>query len=1015
MSRFVLLVFFLTGAGLWLSRRPEPVPPNARQPKLPVYFIENRGQLDARVSFYVNGRQTAAYFTPTSVLYSLSQPGVLRRASVAPSHKAHVQLEFPGANPKPELQAVNRTEATVSYFHGPPDEWKTGLATYSALVYRDLWPGIDLEFTGPAGHLKYTFHIRPGADPRRIRLAYRGAKSVRLTAKGSLHVETAAGGFADERPVAWQDTPKGPRAVAAAFQLEEEQVRFQLGAYDPALPLTLDPVVLLYAGFLGGSSSEQAYGIAVDSGGNAYVTGYTLSHQSTFPVVIGPDLTLNGNMDAFVAKVNAAGTALLYAGFLGGTSSEQGNGIAVDAAGNAYVTGYADSDENTFPVTAGPDLSHNGGRDAFVAKINATGTALVYCGFIGGSSNEAGQGIAVDGGGNAYVTGYTLSGQSTFPVVNGPDVTQNGATDAFVAKINATGTALLYSGFIGGSSNDGGQGIAVDGGGSAYVTGYADSTQATFPVLNGPDLTHNGGGDAFVAKVAANGTALLYSGFIGGSGSDGCSGIAVDGVGNAYVVGSTQSTQATFPVLNGPDVTQNGSWDVFVAKVSADGTTLFYSGFIGGSDSDGGARIAVDAAGNAYVTGETYSTEASFPVLHGPDLTFNGSSDAFAAKINASGSALVYAGYIGGSAAEHGWGIAIDPGGNVYVGGDTQSSETTFPVLSGPDSTYNGSFDGFVAKIGAFPSTAGPVLAFRNGFNAIETNTFPASNLRNSGGSFRLNPALAMSGAGTAFVAGRDSSAGVWINFLNPDESYHGWLFAGGNSPGQPALAEAGGTAWIAVRDSWNSYSVRAYHPATGFAGWTWLQGIFATDPQIAGCPNGDVYVAGKDSWNGVWTRRYNASLAAWQAWRFIGGIISGAPSIACASDNAAYVGVRDPYNNMWLARVFQESEVAWNYGQGLFDGDLQVAANRNQVHVVGLSAGVPWYRTWQVGTGWLGWTSPGGVLTHLAPAVYGGQVFIAGQTANGDLWWWSSLSNAWTNHGNRNVAAGSGFSAGAR
>jgi hypothetical protein len=274
---------------------------------------------------------------------------------------------------------------------------------------------------------------------------------------------------------------------------------------------------------------------------------------------------------------------------------------------------------------------------------------------------------------------------------------------------------------------------------------------------------------------------------------------------------------------------------------------------------------------------------------------------------------------------------------------------------------------------------------------------------------------LALSQSGRAFLAGRDSSAGVWLNFLKPDETYNGWMFAGGDSPGQPALTVAGETAWIAIRDPWKSYYVRPYTPGAGFGPWTWLQGGLATDPQIAACPNGDVYVTGRDSFNGIWTRRFSATLADWQAWHFVGGIIAGSPAIACGADNAAYIAVRDPSNNMWLARVAQETPATWHYGGGIFDGDLGVAANGNLIHVVGLSSGAVWFRTWETGSGWLGWTSTGGVLAHVAPGTYGGNLFLTGQDGAGNLWWWSGLGNSWTNYGGKNVAAGSRFSAGAR
>jgi hypothetical protein len=447
---------------------------------------------------------------------------------------------------------------------------------------------------------------------------------------------------------------------------------FEVGEYDRSMLLVLDPAILVYCGYIGGSSADLGYGIAVDGSGNAYIAGYAFSTQASFPVLYGPDVTHNGDVDAFVAKVNASGTMLLYCGYIGGSEFDTGYGIAVDGSGNAYIAGYTASTQASFPVLYGPDLTHNGGNDAFVAKVNASGTTLLYCGYIGGSATDYGRGIAVDGSGNAYITGYTSSAEASFPAVSGPDLTSNGGWDAFVAKVNVTGTGLVYCGYIGGSADDYSYGIAVDKLGSAYVTGYTTSTQASFPVLYGPDVTHNGDDDAFVAKVNVTGTGLVYCGYIGGSADDYSYGIAVDKLGSAYVTGYTTSTQASFPVLYGPDVTHNGDDDAFVAKVNASGTGLLYCGYIGGSLRENGHGIAVDGSGNTYVTGDTLSTEASFPVVSGPDLSHNGGGwDAFVAKVDASGTGLLYCGYVGGSAEDYGYGIAADRMGNAYVTGYT--------------------------------------------------------------------------------------------------------------------------------------------------------------------------------------------------------------------------------------------------------------------------------------------------------------------------------------------------------
>jgi hypothetical protein len=698
--------------------------------RMPLYFVENRGQLDRRVAYYVQGSDTSIYFTSKGMTLALTGPAASSRNKAASLQKGSsqaeslrriakeegsrqrwtVKVDFVGANPNVKPAGRDRTSAIISQFKGPKQQWKTGLNTYSSVVYTNLWPGIDMVYSGTANQLKYSFIVKPGADPNQIKLAYRGAKEVKINNKGQLEVATSLGSIIDEKPYSYQEKEGRQVEVATEYKLEHQRKAgvqvcgFSVGTYDKSKELVVDPVILVYAGYIGGfslSGFEAGFGIAVDSAGNAYITGVTSSPEASFPVTVGPDLTFNGATDAFVAKVNAAGTALVYAGYIGGSDTDEGSGIAVDSAGNAYVTGGTFSTEASFPVTVGPDLTFNGFEDAFVAKVNAAGTALVYAGYIGGSDFEQSNGITLDSAGNAYLTGFTFSTEASFPVTVGPDLTFNGFEDAFVAKVNATGTALVYAGYIGGLDFEVGLGIAVDSAGHTYITGVTNSTEASFPVTVGPDLTYNGGfEDAFVAKVNAAGTTLVYAGYIGGSNGDQCSGIAVDSAGNAYVTGSTSSTEASFPVTVGPDLTFNGDIDAFVAKVNAAGTTLVYAGYIGGSGFEVGLDIAVDSAGNAYITGETISTEASFPVTVGPDLTFNGDTDAFVAKVNAAGTTLVYAGYIGGSDTDRGLGIAVDSAGNAYITGVTSSTEASFPVTVGPDLTFNGGFvDAFVAKI----------------------------------------------------------------------------------------------------------------------------------------------------------------------------------------------------------------------------------------------------------------------------------------------------------------------------
>src|SRR5438445_4746600 len=399
--------------------------------KMPLYFIENRGQLDPRVAFTVQGTHKTLYFSREGVTIALPSPGRtidaprLERASLrqgtgpeASGGRWIVKLDFVGANPAARIAGEEKTSAVVSYFKGPRGEWKTGLATYASILYSDLWPGIDLVYSGTPDRLKYSFRVRPGADAGRIAMAYRGVTGVRVNAGGELEVETPAGRLKDEKPSAYQEVGGRRVGIDVAYRRGAGAAAygFELGSYDRNLPLVLDPAILVYAGYIGGGSTglDQGFGIAVDASGAAYVTGRADSSESSgFPVTAGPDLTFNGGSDAFVAKVSADGSSLVYAGYIGGASFDFGFGIAVDAAGNAYVVGQTQSSETTFPVAIGPDLTYNGGFDAFVAKVNVGGTALDYAGYIGGEANDLGFGVAVDASGNAYVTGSTAS--SAFP------------------------------------------------------------------------------------------------------------------------------------------------------------------------------------------------------------------------------------------------------------------------------------------------------------------------------------------------------------------------------------------------------------------------------------------------------------------------------------------------------------------------------------------------------------------------------------------------------------------------
>ena len=662
-----------------------PQAPTSELSGLPLTFVENLGQVGGSVDYYLQGVETSVGFARGGVTWVLGEESV--------------ETRFLGARPVDPLGA-RQAPGVVSYFTGDREDWRTGISTFERVAYRDLWPGIDLVYFGDSDEVKYEFRVSPGADPSDIRMAYRGADSVEVDAKGRMVVSAGAGGFTDQAPVSWQPGRTGRSPVATAFQVSGSSYGFDVGSYDRERTLVIDPAVLVYAGFIGGSGSESGNAVAVDAAGAAYVTGETDSGEASFPEVGGPILTHSGDADAFVAKVAPSGASLEYAGYIGGSGRDVGTGIAVDSAGAAYVAGYTASSATTFPETGGPYLAHGGGTfDAFVAKVVPGGASLAYAGYIGGGGTDFGRDIDVDGSGAAYITGATDSGEASFPDAVGPDTGYNGGGDAFVAKVAADGLSLGYAGYIGGTTSDAGEGIAVDAAGAAYVTGSTSSPEASFPEATGPDLIHNGSTDAFVAKVAAGGGSLVYAGYIGGAGNDLGSGLDVDGSGAAYVTGYTTSNATTFPETVGPDLDSNGSTDGFVAKVSASGSSLTYAGYLGGASSDIGYDVAVDASGAAYVAGETFSDATTFPETGGPDLDHNGGADAFVAKVAASGGSLAYAGYIGGSGFDNGDGIAVDGSGAAYVVGSAASDQSTFPEVGGPGLTHNGSGDAFIAKV----------------------------------------------------------------------------------------------------------------------------------------------------------------------------------------------------------------------------------------------------------------------------------------------------------------------------
>jgi hypothetical protein len=625
--------------------------------RLPLSFEQNRGQAAAGVAFAARGPGWTLGLGRSGVDLSLAQG----RGSATV-----VRVTTQGGRLRAPV-AEQRLPGRVSYFVGRGrSAWVSGAPTFARIVYRDVWPGVDLAFHGRQGTLEYDLGLAPGADPGRVALRFAGARAVRSDGHGGAVVALPGGSVRVPAPRAEQ----GTRRVVSRLVVSGDAVRVALGAYDHARRLVVDPdlVYSTYLSGIGGCCATPR--VAIDPGGDAYVTGVAAGGFPTTPGAYQTGYS-GGSGDVFVAKLNSMGSALVYSTYLGGSGFDESDGIALDSAGDAYITGSTRSGD--FPTTPGAYQPGYGG--AFVAKLNPAGSRLVYSTYLGG--NDGGLGIAVDPAGDAYITGVTLG---AFPTTPGAYQTSSTHGGGFVAKLDPTGSSLVYSTYL---PDGGGNGIALDSAGDAYV------------IDGGTNLT----------KLNPTGSGLIYSVSLGpvGHGIPGSrdSAIAVDSAGDAYITGSTLPG---FPTTPGAYQTcfGGGGVDAFVAKLNPTGSGLVYSTYLGGSSGDGGSAIAIDSRGDAYVTGFTGSRD--FPTTPGADQPGYGGSareNAFVAKIDPTGSALLYSTYLGGSGLEGdaGGGIAVDAAGDAYVTGSTDSRD--FPTTPGAylTSNANGDDDAFVTKL----------------------------------------------------------------------------------------------------------------------------------------------------------------------------------------------------------------------------------------------------------------------------------------------------------------------------
>ncbi len=736
--------------------------------QLPLSFEPNAGQTGSRVKFLSRGPGYTVFLTEGEAILALTvekekRKQVSKRApgfGFAPfrdalgprpepaRENAVLRMRLIGANKTSLLSGMEPLPGTLSYFLGKdPRNWRTHVQNYSKVRYQDVYPGIDLVYYGNQGRLEYDFVAAPGSDPHAISLKFDKFSTIRLDRRsGDLVVRTAGADVHFQKPLAYQtesdEQSRGANSnqrkhlIESSFVVKaDNRIAFQLGPYDHTKPLVIDPV-LSYSTYLGGSANDYATAIAVDSTGSAYVTGYTSSANfpvtpSAYQTTCGGGTCTSTTVDAFVSKLNSTGTALVYSTYLGGSGKDYGYGIAVDTSGDAFIAGATFS--SNFPITSGAFQKSCGGNsclngDGFVTELNSTGSGLVYSTYLGGSNTNEANAIALDSSGNAYVTGYTKA--LNFPITPGvfqPKCSScnTGKVDAFVSKLNSSGSALVYSTYLGGNNGDVAYAIALDSSENAYVTGYTYSTN--FPTTNGAfQNKSNAYTAAFVSKINPTAAGLAYSTYLGGSatGTSACpacaTGIAVDAEGNAYVVGLTWETN--FPTTAGAYQTSfaGGFHDAFATKLNSTGSGVVYSTYFGGTGDDGATSVVLDSTGTAYIKGNTFST--NFPVTPGAlktamDPTIK--SDAFVTILNPSGSALNYSTYLGGSGAEYGSAtamIAIDnlTPPDIYVTG--YGNSTDFPVTQDAFQTTSGGLnDAFVVKFAPSPNVGlSPGLNFGN-------------------------------------------------------------------------------------------------------------------------------------------------------------------------------------------------------------------------------------------------------------------------------------------------------------
>jgi len=685
--------------------------------RLPLAFELNRGQTDLAVNYLAHGQAYTVFLKPTEASVLLPNGG---------GHAA-VRLRFVGGNPTTHSVGLERLPGKTNYYIGKDStRWLTNLPNYARVQFKEVYPGIDVVYYGKQGELEYDLALAPGADSEKIQLQVEGAEDIQIDHNGDLSITAGSGAVHFRKPIIYQEGKTGKQVIAGGFvPLSKDTIGFAIGAHDNQLPLVVDPV-LSYSSVIDVNNTTQPQGITADSEGNAYITGYTSA--TNYPTVNAFQSANDGSQNVFITKFGPSGNVILYSTYLGGSNVDSGQGIAVDNSGAAYVTGFTTS--SNFPTTPGAFMTSCPEFFAcpFVTKVLTDGS-LAFSTLTAGSG-IVGYGIAVNGAGNAYITGLTSSNE--LPIVNAfepnfPGQTCTSCFSGFVQELSADGSALVYSTYFGGAGYGdapatSGSGIAVDSVGSAVIVGGTTAIPTQNPIqasVAGSVTVPN----AFVAKFTPDGRALVFSTYIGGSGyyedgiADVATGVAVDGAGNIHVVGNSPSCDFPLTLQAFSTTCVNTSYDnkVFALVLNSTGSQLLFSTFLGSGSASG---VAVDSSGDTFVGGSTSSQ--TFPTLEPVEGSSQATAETgvfntgFVSELNLSGD-LVSSTYFGG---EGGGSVAVAAGteGKMFLTGTAGAFD--FPILNPIPGQVCCSNSIFIAKI---LSGKGPQLSLSPRYSPLLT------------------------------------------------------------------------------------------------------------------------------------------------------------------------------------------------------------------------------------------------------------------------------------------------------